>query len=63
MDAIALVVQQKRKKSFSIKEAFTYAYVDLAKDMVKPLFIGLILGALFTLYQKSIVLCYLKINF
>ena len=39
---------KKEKKSFSIKEAFTYAYVDLAKDMVKPLFIGLILGALFT---------------
>lgn len=39
---------KKEKKSFSIKETFTYAYVDLAKDMVKPLFIGLILGALFT---------------
>ena len=39
---------KKEKKSFSIKEAFIYAYVTLAKDMVKPLFIGLILGALFT---------------
>ena len=36
------------KKKFSIKEAFYYAYVTLFKDMVKPLFIGLIFGALFT---------------
>ena len=39
---------KKEKKSFSIKEVFSYAYVTLLKDMVKPLFIGLILGALFT---------------
>jgi hypothetical protein len=39
---------KKDKKSFSIKEVFSYAYVTLLKDMVKPLFIGLILGALFT---------------
>lgn len=36
------------KKSFSIKAAFSYAYVTLFVDMVKPLFIGLIFGALFT---------------
>jgi uncharacterized protein len=36
------------KKSFSIKEAFFYAYVTLFVDMVKPLFVGLIFGALFT---------------
>lgn len=36
------------KKKFSIRKAFSYAYVTLFKDMVKPLFIGLILGALFT---------------
>lgn len=36
------------KKSFSIKAAFSYAYVILFVDMVKPLFIGLIFGALFT---------------
>lgn len=41
---------EKKKKSFSIKEVFTYAYVTLFKDMVKPLFIGLILGALFTTF-------------
>lgn len=41
---------EKTKKSFSIKEVFTYAYVTLFKDMVKPLFIGLILGALFTTF-------------
>jgi uncharacterized membrane protein YraQ (UPF0718 family) len=39
---------KKEKKSFSIKEVFSYAYVTLLKDMVKPLFVGLILGALFT---------------
>jgi len=38
----------KIKKSFSIKEVFVYAYVTLFKDMVKPLFIGLLFGALFT---------------
>lgn len=41
---------KKEKKSFSIKEVFIYAYVTLFKDMVKPLFIGLILGALFTTF-------------
>lgn len=38
----------KDKKSFSIKAVFSYAYITLFKDMVKPLFIGLIFGALFT---------------
>lgn len=41
---------KKEKKSFSTKEVFSYAYVTLFKDMVKPLFIGLILGALFTTF-------------
>lgn len=41
---------KKDKKSFSIKEVFSYAYATLLKDMVKPLFIGLILGALFTTF-------------
>ena len=35
-------------KKFSIKEVFSYAYGTLFQDMVKALFIGLILGALFT---------------
>ncbi len=38
----------KIKKVFSIKEVFFYAYVTLFKDMVKPLFIGLIFATLFT---------------
>ena len=41
---------KKEGKSFSIKEVFIYAYVTLFKNMVKPLFIGLILGALFTTF-------------
>jgi uncharacterized protein len=41
---------KEEKKSFSIKEVFTYAYITLAKDMVKPLFIGLILGSIFTTF-------------
>lgn len=40
----------KEKKSFSIKEVFIYSYITLAKDMVNPLFIGLILGAIFTTF-------------
>ena len=38
---------KEKKKSFSIKEVFIYSYITLAKDMVNPLFIGLILGAIF----------------
>ena len=41
------------KKKFSIKEVFNYAYVTLFKDMVKPLFIGLIFGALFTTFAPK----------
>lgn len=36
------------KKGFSIKAVFTYAYKTLFEDMVKALFVGLLLGALFT---------------
>lgn len=39
---------KKEKKRFSIKEVFYYAYVTLFKDMVKPLFIGLLFATLFT---------------
>ena len=38
------------KKIFSIKAVFTYAYKTLFEDMVKALFIGLLLGALFTTF-------------
>ncbi len=39
-----------KEKSFSIKAVFIYAYKTLFEDMVKALFIGLILGALFTTF-------------
>lgn len=41
------------KKKFSLKSAFSYAYVTLFTDMVKPLFIGLLLGALFTTFTPK----------
>lgn len=41
---------EKEKKSFSIKKVFSYAYVTLFEDMVKALFVGLLLGALFTTF-------------
>lgn len=41
------------KKRFSLKAAFSYGYVTLFKDMVKPLFIGLIFGALFTTFAPK----------
>ena len=41
------------KQKFSIKKAFSYAYITLFKDMVKPLFIGLLLGALFTTFTPK----------
>ena len=41
------------KKKFSFKSAFSYAYVTLFIDMVKPLFIGLLLGALFTTFTPK----------
>ena len=41
---------ETKKKKFSFKSAFSYAYVTLFIDMVKPLFIGLLLGALFTTF-------------
>lgn len=44
---------KKEKKKFSFKNAFSYAYVTLFIDMVKPLFIGLIFGALFTTFAPK----------
>lgn len=38
------------KKSFSFKAVFSYAYKTLFEDMVKALFIGLLLGAVFTTF-------------
>ncbi len=40
---------QEEKKSFSIKKVFSYSIGTLLKDISKPLFIGLILGALITI--------------
>lgn len=41
------------KKNFSFKNALRYAYVTLLKDMVKPLLVGLILGAVFTTFAPK----------
>ena len=41
------------KKKFSFKSAFSYAYVTLFVDMVKPLFIGLLFGAIFTTFAPK----------
>lgn len=43
----------QEKKKFSIKNAFSYAYKTLFLDMVKPLFIGLLLGAVFTTFTPK----------
>lgn len=43
----------KKKKKFSLKNAISYAYVTLFKDMVKPLFIGLIFATLFTTFAPK----------
>lgn len=40
----------KKNEKFSIKKVFTYAYVTLFEDMVKALFVGLLLGAMFTTF-------------
>lgn len=48
--------QEQEKKSFSFKEAFTYAYVTLFKDIYFPLFIGIIIGALFTTFLPKEIL-------
>ena len=43
----------EEKKKFSLKNAFSYAYKTLFIDMVKPLFIGLLLGAIFTTFTPK----------
>ncbi len=37
------------KKAFSLKKVFSYSFGTLLKDISKPLFIGLVLGALITI--------------
>jgi uncharacterized protein len=44
---------KKEKKKFSLKSAFSYAYVTLFIDMAKPLFIGLVFGAIFTTFAPK----------
>lgn len=41
---------ETKKEKFSLKKVFEYAYVTLFKDMVKALFVGLLLGAAFTTF-------------
>ncbi len=45
--------KKSKKKSFSLKEVFTYGYGVLFKDMAKSLLIGLLLGALFTTFMPQ----------
>ena len=40
---------QEEKKSFSMKKVFSYSIGTLFKDLAKPLFIGLVLGAVITI--------------
>lgn len=39
----------QEKKAFSIKKVFSYSFGTLLKDIAKPLFYGLVLGALITI--------------
>lgn len=41
------------KKGFSLKSVFSYAYNTLFSDMAKSLFIGLVLGAVFTTFMPK----------
>ncbi|MDF1874248.1 SO_0444 family Cu/Zn efflux transporter [Sulfurimonas sp. SAG-AH-194-I05] len=40
---------QTKKDKFSLKKVFTYSFGTLLKDIAKPLFIGLVLGAFITI--------------
>ena len=44
---------QTKKKSFSIKEVFDYAFNTIFKDFAKPLLFGLLLGAVFTTFLQK----------
>ena len=43
-------ITSNKKKGFSIKSVFSYAYKTLFEDMVKALLMGLLLGATFTTF-------------
>jgi uncharacterized membrane protein YraQ (UPF0718 family) len=51
--ACTSTIEPEVKQKFSIKKSFSYAYVTLFKDMAKPLFIGLLLGAVFTTFTPK----------
>jgi uncharacterized membrane protein YraQ (UPF0718 family) len=44
---------QDTKKPFSVKQVFSYAFFTLFRGMAKALFIGLLLGALFTSFAPK----------
>jgi uncharacterized membrane protein YraQ (UPF0718 family) len=52
----------KVKEKFSLKKVFDYAINDIFKDFAKPLFFGLILGALITTFMPSDITQYLNDN-
>ena len=45
--------ESKTKIGFSVKKVFAYAIFDIFKDFAKPLFFGLVLGALITTFIPS----------
>ena len=53
---------KEEKKSFSIKAVFTYAIFDIFKDFAKPLFWGLLAGAIITTFIPTNIMEYLSSN-
>ena len=51
-----------KKDKFSIKKVFSYAIFDIFKDFAKPLFFGLILGALITTFMPNDLASFLNEN-
>ncbi len=51
-----------QKKRFSLKSVFNYAINTLFKDIAKPLFWGLIAGALFSTFMPKEILSYVTEN-
>jgi len=52
----------EEKQIFSIKEVFSYAIFDIFKDFAKPLFFGLIAGAIITTFMPENMMEYLSSN-
>ncbi len=53
---------EAENKNFSMKKAVDYAVFDIFKDFAKPLFWGLILGALITTFMPKDIMQYLGDN-